>query len=776
MTRLRPLIAALVLCACAPLEGARDDREVDVARAALRDPAQRRARAARIRDAARARGIDDGALMIAMLAEEETFMSQCLFEYGIPACSGPTSADCGGRAVLSGGGDGPCARDQGGLGMFQIDDGTESQTVAVHGPRVLSIDGNIEVGIDRVLQKIVDSRYLSVSDTAGAIAFLNGLRIDDANWDAYVRTLVRYWNGCREGSRCWPSRYPKYDHAARTLLSEMGRDFWYGESSPPPAGSGWIASPIASPRVTSHVSHARGSGWARHDCTRLTRANHRGTDFGVPVGTEVRAAAAGTVLRSVTGCPARGSMSSTCGGSFGNHVIVVHDGGLATLYAHLSPDGTQARRGARVECGDVLGHSGNSGRSSGPHLHFEVRSGVRDEATYFRRGNTIDPYGGSCSSQPEALWIGGSPMASCMAAEREDAVVLRSTFPREITAVGGASLTQVVRWRNRGTTTWSARDYVMRHQSGAFSEVSEVPLPEGTRVAPGGELELRVTVMVPAAPGLHRGAWRMARRDGAAFGSELVLAARVASSPRACRSATLGREVASGSCVQVTYPTCGVWTCGWSRCVDGTWQCADEGACTAERFDHAECEVPPPPDAGVDDASTCGGGSPLGGACERSEDCCDGLSCSSDGTGGQACCRAGSERCASSAECCGAMTCSMGFCECVPVDGACEGDADCCAGLGCIAGACRDVSGCSRETTACESASECCYPLRCQDTSGGGPSTCCIGGGAPCEGNNECCGDMQCVGGSCACRAEGESCSNLLDCCGALLCEGGVCV
>src|SRR5690606_29528335 len=152
------------------------------------------------------------------------------------------------------------------------------------------------------------------------------------------------------------------------------------------------------PYVTSHVA----SGYQTHSCASSSRESHRGTDFRAPIGTPVRAAATGTVIRSVTGCSNNGSLTNTCGGSYGNHVIVLHDNGFATLYAHFSPGG-QVRQGARVDCGDVLGRSGNSGRSTGPHLHFEVRRNTRDIATFYANNNILHPWGGRCSSQSTTL-------------------------------------------------------------------------------------------------------------------------------------------------------------------------------------------------------------------------------------------------------------------------------------------------------------------------------------------------------------------------------------
>lgn len=483
-------------------------------------------------------------------------------------------------------------------------------------------------------------------------------------------------------------------------------------------GEGWLASPLDSPRVTSPVTLRRsGGGWQRGDCSAASRANHRGTDFGVGRGTPVHAAAAGTVIRSTDGCSNNGSMSSSCGGGFGNHVIIQHAGGYATLYAHLTR-GTPVANGTRVECGEVIGASGNSGRSSGPHLHFEVRSGVSGVSSYYGSGRTIDPWGGACAGEVQPLWIGGTPSRSCTpAGPRDDASIVRASLPGEVRGTGGMRLTQTLTVRNTGTTTWDAAGYALVHTSGAFSEVDRVDLPSD--VAPGRQVDLSIAVTVPDAAGTHRGQWRMAKIGAAIFGRTGTLAVRVAAAPRACNSATLGREVPDGECVQVSYPGCGSRTCAWFGCADGAWTCTDGSMCPGDAHAHDSCEPPAAPDAGMP----------------------------------------------------------------VPVDGGmCEGegqlcwaDGDCCDGMACIAGACRDASMCQREATACGSGSDCCYPLQCQPSSIGGATTCCVSGGNRCDADEDCCGEMLCTGGHCAYRQRGESCANLLDCEGALLCQDDVC-
>jgi len=90
---------------------------------------------------------------------------------------------------------------------------------------------------------------------------------------------------------------------------------------------------------------------------------HRGLDFSVPVGTPVRVTGDG-VVKAVQ--QQRG---------FGRVIKVDHGNGVVTVYAHL--DQQMVQKGDRVSRGDIIGKSGNTGRSSAPHLHYEIRIGGR---------------------------------------------------------------------------------------------------------------------------------------------------------------------------------------------------------------------------------------------------------------------------------------------------------------------------------------------------------------------------------------------------------------
>lgn len=90
------------------------------------------------------------------------------------------------------------------------------------------------------------------------------------------------------------------------------------------------------------------------------RRGHTGMDLAVPTGTPIRAALPGTV-----------TVSTYNQGGYGYYIMIDHGNGLSTLYGHCSQ--LLASVGRTVGAGDVIALSGSTGRSTGPHLHFEVR-------------------------------------------------------------------------------------------------------------------------------------------------------------------------------------------------------------------------------------------------------------------------------------------------------------------------------------------------------------------------------------------------------------------
>jgi murein DD-endopeptidase MepM/ murein hydrolase activator NlpD len=139
--------------------------------------------------------------------------------------------------------------------------------------------------------------------------------------------------------------------AARIRAAQAGRSSG-PSATPSSAGLTWpVSGPITSPF---------GWRWGRM---------HQGIDIGVPSGTPIHAAAAGTVIY--------------CGWEegYGNFVVIDHGGNLATAYGHQSSIAVAC--GQQVAQGQVIGYSGCTGHCTGPHVHFEVRID----------GNPVDPMG-----------------------------------------------------------------------------------------------------------------------------------------------------------------------------------------------------------------------------------------------------------------------------------------------------------------------------------------------------------------------------------------------
>lgn len=123
-----------------------------------------------------------------------------------------------------------------------------------------------------------------------------------------------------------------------------------------------LRTPVDGVRITS------GFGMRKHPILGYSKM-HKGVDFGAPTGTPIYAAGNGTVEEVGPK------------GAYGQYVRIRHNNEIATAYAHLSRFANGLRRGAKVEQGEVIAYVGSTGRSTGPHLHYEV----------LKRGQQIDP-------------------------------------------------------------------------------------------------------------------------------------------------------------------------------------------------------------------------------------------------------------------------------------------------------------------------------------------------------------------------------------------------
>ncbi|WP_411080288.1 peptidoglycan DD-metalloendopeptidase family protein [Streptomyces sp. cmx-18-6] len=146
-----------------------------------------------------------------------------------------------------------------------------------------------------------------------------------------------------------PKEAPKGDTISADDSEGSGASAQTGSSEA--TGSGWTA-PLANANVTTQY-RASGSSWSS--------GYHTGSDFQAASGTPIHAIGPGTVV------------SAGWSGSYGNEVVIRHEDGMYSQYAHQSSLSVSA--GQTVTGGQQIGLSGSTGNSTGPHLHFEVRTG-----------------------------------------------------------------------------------------------------------------------------------------------------------------------------------------------------------------------------------------------------------------------------------------------------------------------------------------------------------------------------------------------------------------
>ncbi len=141
----------------------------------------------------------------------------------------------------------------------------------------------------------------------------------------------------------------------------------------PKTGGGVLAWPLSRIVITQYFGN---TDFSTANPQIYNGHGHDGVDFGASIGTPVLAALGGTVVGvantdSYPGCY-----------SFGKWVMIKHPNGLSTLYAHLSLQSVSI--GQEVEIGQVIGYSGNTGYTTGPHLHFGVYATQGVQITLFK--------------------------------------------------------------------------------------------------------------------------------------------------------------------------------------------------------------------------------------------------------------------------------------------------------------------------------------------------------------------------------------------------------
>lgn len=146
----------------------------------------------------------------------------------------------------------------------------------------------------------------------------------------------------------------------------------------------------ATTNITSHFGHRTILG---------IKSYHNGIDISGGGNPYIIATTSGIVSAINDSCDNNGYYLNKCGGGFGNYVIISHANGIYSISAHLYPGSITVTRGDKVEQGQIIGKMGNSGSSTGTHLHFQIEEGARSSA------NAVDPLNYISPNNPRPVTI-----------------------------------------------------------------------------------------------------------------------------------------------------------------------------------------------------------------------------------------------------------------------------------------------------------------------------------------------------------------------------------
>jgi murein DD-endopeptidase MepM/ murein hydrolase activator NlpD len=173
---------------------------------------------------------------------------------------------------------------------------------------------------------------------------------------------------------------------AAVVAAGLGVSVVVGAGAAVAAESTSPAGAVSAQTVVAKAAASKAAAWVKpvkkytksasfHQSGAMWQSTHSGQDFAVPSGTDVMAAHGGTVVKA-------GGNGAGDGPAYGNAIVIKHANGTYSQYAHLSR--IDVKVGQIVKTGQHIARSGNTGNSSGPHLHFEIR-------TTPNYGSAVDP-------------------------------------------------------------------------------------------------------------------------------------------------------------------------------------------------------------------------------------------------------------------------------------------------------------------------------------------------------------------------------------------------
>lgn len=241
--------------------------------------------------------------------------------------------------------------------VIDIDKRTKDVTVAINEKAQALTDVKTTLAIQKATYEEHKNSLLSLNETLTAQKSIVDQTSKDKN-----SLLTQTKNKEAEYQKLVAARKKKKSDLETEMLDvESKLKTIVDVSKIPKYGKGILQFPLDNPIITQYFGN---TPFASQNPQVYNGSGHNGIDLGTRVGTQIYAAASGVVLGT-------GDTDASCNGvSYGKWVLIKHANGLSTLYAHLSV--IQVREGDSLTARQKVGLSGNTGYSTGPHLHFTV--------------------------------------------------------------------------------------------------------------------------------------------------------------------------------------------------------------------------------------------------------------------------------------------------------------------------------------------------------------------------------------------------------------------
>ena len=205
--------------------------------------------------------------------------------------------------------------------------------------------------------------YIDLDFTEDMIVSSDGIHYSPDNYVNIYNNIMSYLDTTLNADY---QLYNLTSYCTYYTLTENDAYWWPIGSSEATQGNIYGGDPVST-NITSYF------GPRVHPVTGVWQAAHGALDIGVGEGTPVIATKSGEINFTNTGCSVG---DQSCGGSYGNYIKIDHGDGIESLYAHLSE--VLVSEGESVVQGQIIAYSGNTGRTTGAHLHFEIRlNGVK---------------------------------------------------------------------------------------------------------------------------------------------------------------------------------------------------------------------------------------------------------------------------------------------------------------------------------------------------------------------------------------------------------------